>query len=257
MAGVEKYNAASVSTGLSRDPPPTHPDPRAPLRPAHASVMANWRLGLGLLAVGGYALLSHLLMVHAADQPWAVLAIFAPLLAGVLGVALRRRDGLTIAATLGVFAVLGWVVFLGGAGDANRLYVTQHAGIHLALCGMFAATLRPGGLPLISRLAQQVHGFLTPAMAAYTRGLTGLWALYFLAMALLSVWIYAACAWATWSLFANIATPLSAAVFFVGEYLLRYVLHPEFERVSLADAMRAYQRVGRAEAPADEAGAGR
>ena len=215
--------------------------------------MAHWRLGAGLLAVGAYALLSHLLMVHAADKPWAVLAIFAPLLAGVLGVALRRRDGLTIAATLAVLAVLGWVVFLGGAGDANRLYVAQHAGIHLALCGMFAATLRPGGLPLISRLAQQLHGFLTPAMAHYTRRLTGVWALYFLAMALLSVWIYAACAWSTWSLFANIATPLSAGLFFVGEYFLRYVLHPEFERVSIADAVRAYQRDGRADPARDPA----
>ncbi len=215
--------------------------------------MTNWRLALGLLAVGAYALVSHLLMVHAADKPWAVLAIFAPLLAGVLGVALRRRDGLTIAATVGVLAVLAWVVFLGGAGDANRLYVTQHAGIHLALCGMFAATLRPGGLPLISRLAQQLHHVLTPPMLDYTRRLTAVWALYFLGMALLSVWIYAACAWSTWSLFANIATPLSAASFFVGEYLLRYVLHPEFERVSIADAMRAYQQDGRADAAKEPA----
>jgi uncharacterized membrane protein len=206
---------------------------------------ANWRLGAALLAVAGYALLSHLLMVHAADRPWAILAIFAPLVVGVLGVALRRRDGVTIAGSLAVLAALGWVVFLGGVGDANRLYVAQHAGVHLALCGGFVATLRPGGLSLIGRLAQQLHGHLTPAMQVYTRGLTRLWALYFLGMALLSVAIYAGCAWSTWSLFANIATPLSAAVFFVGEYFVRYALHPEFERVSLAEAVRAYQRSGR------------
>ena len=207
--------------------------------------MVHWRLGLGLLAVAGYALLSHLLMVHVADRPWAVLAIFAPLLIGVLGVALRRRDGITIAGTLAVLAALGWVVFLGGVGDANRLYVAQHAGIHLALCGTFFATLRPGGLSLIGRLAKQLHGHLTPAMEAYTHGLTRLWAIYFGGMALLSLWIYWALAWSTWSLFANIATPLSAALFFVGEYFVRYALHPEFERVSLADAMRAYTRSGR------------
>jgi uncharacterized membrane protein len=212
--------------------------------------MPNWRLAVGLLAVGAYALLSHMLMLYAADRPWAVLAIFAPLLVGVLGVALRRRDGLTIAATLAVLAALGWVVFLGGVGDANRLYVVQHAGIHLALFGTFAATLRPGGLPLISRLAQQLHGFLTPAMAAYTRRLTGVWALYFLGMTLLSVWIYMACEWSTWSAFANIATPLSAALFFVVEYVVRYALHPEFERVSIADAVRAYSGGPAADKPA-------
>ena len=207
--------------------------------------MTNWRLALGLLAVLVYALLSHVLMVYAADRPWAVLAIFAPLLAAVFGVALRRRDGVTILATLAVLAVLGGVVFMGGVGDVNRLYVAQHAGVHLALCGSFAATLRPGGLLLISRLAQQLHGSLTPAMLAYTHRLTRVWALYFFGMAVLSLWIYMACAWTTWSLFANLATPLSAGAFFVGEYFLRYALHPEFERATLADAVRAYSRSGK------------
>ena len=36
-----------------------------------------------------------------------------------------------------------------------------------------------------------------------------------------------------------------SALFFVGEYFVRYALHPEFERVSLAEAMRAYTRSGR------------
>ena len=207
--------------------------------------MTTWRLALGLLAVLVYALLSHVLMVYAADRPWAVLAIFAPLLAAVFGVALRRRDGLTIVATLAVLAVLGGVVFMGGVGDVNRLYVAQHAGVHLALCGSFAATLRPGGLSLIGRLAQQLHGSLTPAMLAYTHRLTRVWALYFFGMAALSVWIYMACAWSTWSAFANLATPLSAGAFFVGEYFLRYALHPEFERATLADAVRAYSRGGK------------
>jgi len=38
---------------------------------------------------------------------------------------------------------------------------------------------------------------------------------------------------------------------FVGEFLLRYRLHPEFERATLADALNAYAR--RAAAPADRA----
>ena len=207
--------------------------------------MTNWRLALGLLAVLAYALLSHLLMLYAADRPWAVLAIFAPLLATVFGVALRRRDMPTLAATLAVLAVLGVVVFRGGVGDVNRLYVAQHAGVHLALCGSFVATLRPGGLSLIGRLAQQLHGSLTPAMRAYTHRLTRAWAVYFFGMAALSIWIYMACAWSTWSFFANLLTPLSAGCFFVGEYFLRYALHPEFERATLADAVRAYSRSDR------------
>ena len=43
-------------------------------------------------------------------------------------------------------------------------------------------------------------------------------------------------------MFANLLTPLAMVLMFVGEYLLRYRLHPEFERATLAQAMRAYSR---------------
>ena len=42
--------------------------------------------------------------------------------------------------------------------------------------------------------------------------------------------------------FANLVTPLAMVLMFVGEYLLRYRLHPEFERATLAQAVRAYRR---------------
>jgi len=35
-------------------------------------------------------------------------------------------------------------------------------------------------------------------------------------------------------------TPLAIVALFIGEYLLRYRLHPEFERATLAQAVRAY-----------------
>ena len=211
--------------------------------------MFNWRLVVGLLAVAAYALLSHALMVHAADRPWAVLAIFAPLLVAVFGVAWRRRHGPTLLATLALVGVLALVVARGGVGDVNRLYVAQHVGIHLALCVSFALSLRGAGLSLIGRMATQLHGRITPDMQAYTHRLTGLWAIYFLGMALVSLVIYASFAWQVWSLFANIATPLSALLFFVGEHFVRYTLHPEFERATLADALRAYSRSGEPERP--------
>ena len=207
-------------------------------------MMLNWRLILAVLAVAAYALLSHLLMLYAADRPWAILAIFGPLLLAIFGVALRRGHRPTIAATLLVFGLLGVVVARGGLGDVNRLYVAQHAGIHLALCVTFAATLRPGGLSLIGRLASQVHGSAPPAMLAYAHRVTRVWAFYFFGMAMLSLWIYSRCEWSTWSVFANLVTPVSAVTLFVGEYLLRYALHPEFERATLAEALRAYSRSG-------------
>src|SRR6201989_3005644 len=59
-------------------------------------------------------------------------------------------------------------------------------------------------------------------------------------MALLSLVLYALAPFDVWATFANLLTPLAMVLLFVGEYLLRYRLHPEFERATLGQAMRAY-----------------
>jgi uncharacterized membrane protein len=92
----------------------------------------------------------------------------------------------------------------------------------------------------VSALARRVHGSLTPAMVAYSRKVNVAWTLYFVAMALLSLVVFASAPFTTWATFANLVTPLAIVVMFVGEYVLRYRLHPEFERATLAQAVRAY-----------------
>ncbi len=61
-------------------------------------------------------------------------------------------------------------------------------------------------------------------------------------MAALSLVLYAFAPFDAWATFANLVTPLAMLLMFVGEYLLRYRLHPEFERATLAQAVRAYRR---------------
>jgi len=70
-------------------------------------------------------------------------------------------------------------------------------------------------------------------------------------MAAMSLGLFAFAPFAAWALFANLLTPVAMVLMFVGEFLLRYRLHPEFERATLADALNAY--AGRAAAPADRA----
>ena len=70
------------------------------------------------------------------------------------------------------------------------VFLVQHAGVHAALALWFASTLRPGHQPLISLLAQRMHGHLTPAMAHYTRQVTLAWVLYFAAMVAVSLGLY-------------------------------------------------------------------
>ncbi len=201
----------------------------------------NTQLLLGAVTAALYALLAHALMLHAADAPWAVAALFGPLLLPLLGLAWRGRSMLLLMLALLGAAALVAVVAAGGLGDVRRLYLAQHAGVHLALGLGFASTLRPGRVALISRMARRLHR-LTPAMLHYTRQITWLWVVYFWAMSAVSVAVYSLLPWAAWSMLANLLTPLVMAVLLGGEVLLRYRLHPEFDRVSLADMARAWRQ---------------
>lgn len=220
--------------------------------PRSAAAAASLAVGVAA-AIGFYLWLSNWLTVHAADKPWAVAALLGPLWCAGAVAALKQRHKLGMAALLAIAVMVGLVVALGGAGDVSRLYVMQHVGIHLALCLTFAITLRgrvggdsansAGRLSLIGRVAARVHGSLTPAMADYAWRITAAWAIYFIGMACLSVLVYLFASWTAWSLLANVVTPILIVAIFVGEYVLRYRLHPEFERATLMDAVRAYRGI--------------
>lgn len=206
---------------------------------------SGWRgmaQAAGLAAgLGAYALLSHLLMTRWPDQPWTIAALFGPLLVG-LGVAgLARRHAPTLLGTAALMAVVVVIGWRGGV-DVQRLYVAQHAVLHALMAFGFGITLREGSTPLITQLAQQLHERFTPEMRHYTRRLTQAWSGYFVAMIAVSVLLYALAPWSWWSFFCNILTPLAAVLFFVGEYAWRYHRHPEFERVSMAQAVQAWRR---------------
>ncbi|MBI5719808.1 MAG: hypothetical protein HZC37_19220 [Burkholderiales bacterium] len=204
----------------------------------HAPAPSVWRLAGTGAALAAYALVSHLLMVHAPDRAWSVAALFGPLWAAVALGAWLRRHWPTLAACAAVFVVLAAVVARGGAGDIHLMYVLQHAGLHAALAWAFTVTLRPGQVPLITALAVRVHLTVTPAMRDYTRRLTQAWVAYFIAMIGFSLALYMLAPWAWWSLFCNVATPLAALAFFAAEHGWRRLRHPEFERVS---PMRVWQ----------------
>ena len=196
-------------------------------------------MALLLLAGVSYACVSHWMMLYHAAEPWAVVVLLGPLWLTALGLAGSRfgRWGLALAGLAGVAGFA--LVLLGEAGDPNRLYVLQHAGINALLCGWFGSTLRGDRLSLIGQFAQRVHP-LSPAMRLYTAQVTRVWTLYFGSMVVASIAVYASLSFAAWSVLANLLTPLLVAGLFVGEHLLRYRLHPEFERTRLIDAVRAF-----------------
>lgn len=195
---------------------------------------------LGAAACAAYAALSHELMTRAPGSPVAMAAVLGPV-AGLALLGLWRGGRRLLATLLGLIALVAATQAAGGGSvPARWLYLVQHAGVHFCLGLWFGSTLLPGRQPLISHLAERVHRGLQPAMAGYTRSVTMAWSLYFFTMTAVSLALFAGAPFDAWSLFANVLTPLSVVAMFCGEHLLRYRLHPEFERVGLIDAVRAY-----------------
>ncbi len=201
---------------------------------------ADARVVSGLLAGLAYIAGSHWLMTAAPESDWNATALLAPMLVVIVVCAWRARQRLTAVLASAVLALLAVQAWVGPPLPQHILYLGQHVIIHLALAVLFALTLRRGAQALISRVAQQVHGTLSEGMARYTRKLTWAWCAYFVGMAALSLGLYFSAPFEVWATFANWLTPLALALMFGGEYLLRYRLHPEFERVSMLRAIQAY-----------------
>jgi uncharacterized membrane protein len=196
-------------------------------------------------------------MTQAQDSVWSVAVALGPVVVLSIGALWRGGQRALALACAGAILLLTAQAWRGQPLPSRWLYLAQHAGVHLALAAWFGGTLRPGVQPLISGFAQKVHGSLTPALATYTRNVTLAWTLYFLAMAGASVVLFLAGDFRHWSLLANLLTPVLTTTMFVGEYLLRYRLHPEFERVSLQKALQAWRGRHAADSHSDGGAPGR
>ena len=189
-----------------------------------------------------YLVGTHWLMTSASPSPWNAVALLTPMLAAIAVPAWRARQRARCVLALAAIGLLCAQAALGVQVPAPLLYLGQHVAVHLMLALWFASTLRAGSQALITGLAARVHTRMPPSMVAYTRNVTRAWVVYFIAMALASLALYAFASFDAWALFANLGTPLSLVAMFGGEWLLRYRLHPEFERSSVADAIRAYRQ---------------
>jgi uncharacterized membrane protein len=201
--------------------------------------MAHWRFLAVAAVLIGYAGVSWALMTFWPTGWLAVATLFGPPLVAMALSGVLQRQRRTLLACAALTAALLFTLSLGVS--ANLLYVIQHATIHAVLAWTFGISLRAGSQPLITAMAERIHEHFSEAQRAYTRQLTLAWTVYFLGMIALSALLYALAPWSVWSVFCNVATPLMALGFFAFEHVLRYRLHPEFERVTLAAAARAYR----------------
>ena len=199
---------------------------------------------LAILAGCAYPLLNHGAAVFG-EPRLAALGLALLTWAFVAG-AIRLLPAILLAAgvlllSLWLAAVLpGWLLY------------SPPVALNLALCALFALTLRAGKDPLVSRFARiERGGVLPPDLVSYTRNLTLAWAGFFALMAAISLALALAGPLALWSLFSNIVNYVLVVVFFVLEYLyrrIRYRHHPHTAPWQLIRRLHNYRPFAR---PAD------
>lgn len=152
---------------------------------------------------------------------------------------LLMGHGLPVACATVFFCVLAiYAPQQARSADAILLYIVPLG----ALLGTFAYSLLPSRSPLISRVAQQVHGPLRADIARYTRYLTMFWAAFF-ALALLAPAVLAFTGpYGAWRWPLSGGTFGCAAGIMVIEACVRRLVIRNFDHVSLKETVSAFRK---------------
>jgi uncharacterized membrane protein len=207
----------------------------------------TWARPLGIAACCAYPLANHA-AATLGEPRYAAVGI--ALAAWILALGWLR----SAVAALAAVAMLAVSLWLAQRFPGVLLY-TPPIVINLALCTLFARTLRRDSEPLVSRFARIGRGgWLAPDLARYTRNLTAAWAGFFLVMAVVSATLAVTGPLATWSLFSNLLSYLLVVVFFIVEYgyrRLRYRHHPHASPWQMVTRLRNFKLLPRSpgEAP--------
>jgi uncharacterized membrane protein len=195
---------------------------------------------------GAYALLflSYPFLMHACilfdrvDMAVYVLAGFTVL--PLFLPAVRRGMGMMNYISL---LLLAGLILLIGLYFQRTVVVMPPILIFSALGMAFALSLRPPAIPVVTRLAEIIRGEMPADVAAYTRRVTLVWALFFGLMALVSVLLAMFVSLEVWSLFSNFIAWGLIALMFVAEFMVRRRLLANHVDYSFLDFLRNLSRV--------------
>jgi uncharacterized membrane protein len=181
-------------------------------------------LGLGLFVA--YPAVAHF------GRPATALALLATLAAYIVASLCFRHPLRWL-----VPPAAGVAVFVASPPVAWLLFVPPIV-INAMLAWLFGRTLVHGRVPLIARFAEIEQGTLSAELAIYTRTLTWLWTLLFIAAALLSFALAMSGHRDAWSLFTNFINYLLVAALFLGEFAYRRRRFPNYRHHSPLQLLR-------------------
>jgi uncharacterized membrane protein len=119
------------------------------------------------------------------------------------------------------------------------VYLLQEGGFYGLMAASFGHSLFGNRASLCTRLADKVHGPLTPQEVLYTRQVTAAWALFFMLITAATAGFYICAPLRVWSLFANFCVVPLIGLMFVAEYLVRRRVL-QVRRRGILDAVRVY-----------------
>jgi uncharacterized membrane protein len=193
----------------------------------------------GLIAA--YAGFSHYCNTAGADHDWSAVPALAPLTL-ILTVLMWRSVRPAVAWLLtAVLAGALWKLWPVVKSHYPVFFFVQETTLYSLLALTFARTLLPGRIALCTRLADKVHGPLSPRELWYTRRVTAAWALFFVAVALVSLLLFTLAPLRVWSAFINFCVlPLGVTLFVIETLVVRRRVLPQVKGSGLLDTVRVY-----------------
>lgn len=205
---------------------------------------ARWRRWLqcaaACLLVAAYSGLSHYCnSLGDAHEVGAALAL-GPL--AVLALMFVWRATPPPVALLSTVSVAGLLYGLWPLAKQNyaMFSLAQETGVYGLLGLSFVRSLGPGGIALCTRLADQVHGPLSPREVLYTRRVTAAWAMFFFSVAASLALLFAFAPLRIWSFYTNFCVLPMVGAMFVAEYAVRHRVLPETRRAGLLATIGVY-----------------
>jgi uncharacterized membrane protein len=212
------------------------------LKPAPTQAPLSWRTALlGVVVtvlLGIYLLAGHVATITAPS--WAPYLSLAPLIL-MISTSVAGSFGWLCGALAGLVQVALAVYFQPLLhAELVWLYFVQHVGFNLALALMFGSSLRAGRVALITRMASIIRGGdMPPKVQVYTRQATQAWTLFFSAISLASVALFAWGSLEHWSVFANLLTTPLVGAMFAAEYAARRIRLRDVEHPSMLDNIQS------------------
>lgn len=188
--------------------------------------------------IAGYAGLSHYCNSVGAGALGAVLAC-TPVTLVALVFAWRTSatvGALTTAALVGALC-LAWPTL---EKNFSLLSLIEETSVYVLLGLTFGRSLAQHRVAVCTRLADKLHGPLSPGEVTYTRNVTVAWTVFFFACAGLSVGLYVQAPLRVWSVYINFCTAPLIAAMFAAEYLVRRRVLPHTKSGGFMATVRVY-----------------